>query len=406
MAGLPTETSASPKATGIARVQLPALVLGIIGLAGSIAGFVVNQHEFFRAWLPAFVFWFLIAAGALGVLMLQYVTGGEWGILIRRPLGAAARTIPLFALFLIPLILGLEHVYVWANHDVVAHDPLLQKKQLWLNPMGWIIRSFVYIGILTLWAWRVRVLSLQFYKDRSPYVELSRRKWSSAGLLVIVMVLTLASVDWVMSLEPKWYSTMFGLAFTVGAGLSAFAFVTFFLTLLSGSEAMEGILKPSHFRDLGNLMLAFTMLWAYTNFSEFLLIWYGNIKEETPYYLTRMHGGWGVIAVVLLIFHFFLPFFMLLMRAIKDRPKTIAVVTVIILVMRFVDVYWRVAPAHHAEHFYFSWITLFAFLAIGGLWLWAFIWQLKGQTIIPIHETWVEEALREGAMRGEVARHA
>jgi hypothetical protein len=147
------------------------------------------------------------------------------------------------------------------------------------------------------------------------------------------------------------------------------------------------------------------MLWAYTNFSQFLLIWYGNIKEETPYYLTRTHHGWGYLASALLVFHFFLPFTMLLMRSIKDRPRTIAIVTVIILIMRFVDIYWLIVPAHHPEGFYFSWITLAAFFGIGGLWLAAFFSQLKGQTIIPIHETWVDEAIREGALQRE-AHHA
>jgi hypothetical protein len=207
-----------------------------------------------------------------------------------------------------------------------------------------------------------------------------------------------------MSLEPKWYSSMYGIAFTVGAALSAYAFVTLFLCLLSETPAMADILKPSHFRDLGNLMLAFTMLWAYTNFSQFLLIWYGNIKEETPYYLKRMHGGWGVLAFALIVFHFFLPFFMLLMRSIKDRPRTIMVVTLILLAMRFVDTYWLIAPAHHGEDFGFSWITPFAFVGIGGVWLWFFIQQLKGQTIIPIHETWVEEAIREGALERQGVR--
>lgn len=396
----PTDTGAT-RVTGIGRAQMPAIVIGIIGMIGAAVGFFTDAPEFFRAWLPAFVFWFLIAAGALGILMLQYVTGGEWGVLIRRPLGAAARTIPLFILFGLPVAFGLKHIYVWANHDVVAHDALLQGKQWWLTPTAWIVRALIYFALLSLWAWRIRILSLKFYEDRSPFVELKRRKWSAAGLLMFVLVLTFSGIDWVMSLEPKWYSSMFGIAFTVGAGLSAFAFVTFFLTLLSDNPAMQGILKPNHFRDLGNLMLAFTMLWAYTNFSQFLLIWYGNIKEETPYYLKRMHGGWGVMAAALIIFHFFLPFTMLLMRAIKDRPKTIAIVTVIILAMRFVDIYWLVVPAHHGEHFYFSWITLFAFLGIGGLWLAAFLWQLKGQTIIPIHETWVEEAIREGALQRE-----
>ena len=388
-----------PAVTGIARAQTPALIVGVIGIAVAAIGWFTNAAGFYRAWLPAFIFWFLIAAGSIAVMCLQYVTGGEWGLVIRRPLGAASRTIWLFILFAIPLVIGLEHIYLWANKAVVAHDLLLQKKQLWLNSKWWIIRALIYFAFWTFWVWRIRVLSLDFAETRSPYTELSRRKWSASGLLVIVLTLTLTSVDWVMSLEPKWYSSMFGIAFTVGAGLSAFAFVTFFLVLLSPTPALREILKPSHFRDLGNLMLAFTMLWAYTNFSQFLLIWYGNIKEETPYYLKRMHGVWGWMAAVLILFHFFLPFFMLLMRAIKDRPKTIGVVTVIILLMRFVDIYWLCAPAHYPDGIPSSiWITVFAFIGIGGLWLAAFIWQLKGQTIIPIHETWVEEAIREGAL--------
>jgi len=390
--------NATTTQTGVARAQGPALIVGILGLVGAGIGWFLSPVEFFRAWLPAFVFWFDIVAGAVAVMCLQYVTGGEWGVLIRRPLGAASRTMPLMLIFWIPLALGLGSVYVWANHAVVSTDPALQMKQQWLNPMSWIVRSIIYFAIWTIWAWRIRVLSLDFAKTRSPYTELSRRRWSAAGLLMIVLTLTLCSVDWVMSLEPKWYSSMFGISFTIGAGLSAFAFVTLFLCLLSGTTAMEEILKPSHFRDLGNLMLAFTMLWAYTNFSQFLLIWYGNIKEETPYYLKRMHGAWGYMAAALILFHFFLPFFMLLMRAIKDNPKTIIIVTILLLLMRYVDIYWLTAPAHYGEHFHFSWIAIAAFLGIGGIWLWFFIQQLKGQTIIPIHETWVEEAIREGAL--------
>jgi hypothetical protein len=391
--------------TGIARAQMPALVIGVLGIIASAIGFFTDPQEFFRAWLAPFIFWFLIAAGALAILCLQYVTGGEWGVLIRRPLGAASRTIPLFLLFGLPLFLGLSQIYVWATPEA-AQDHLLHKKALWLNGPGWGIRALIYFAFWSFWAWRLRRLSVSFAETRSPYTELSRRKFAAGGLLVMVMTLTLTGVDWVMSLEPKWYSSMFGIAFIVGAGLSAFAFVTFFLTTISRTQAMVDILKPNHFRDLGNLMLAFTMLWAYTNFSQFLLIWYGNIKEETPYYLIRMHGGWGVLAAILILFHFFLPFTMLLMRNIKDRPGTIAIVTVILLVMRFIDIYWLVTPAHHPDHFYFHWITAAAFLGIGGLWLAAFIWQLKGQTIIPIHETWVDEAIREGALERRTARHA
>ncbi|HEX7152642.1 MAG TPA: hypothetical protein VF618_14225 [Thermoanaerobaculia bacterium] len=388
-----------PASTGIARVQMPALIVGIIGLVLAGVGYFTSEVEFFRAWLAPFVFWFLIAAGSLGILMLQYVTGGEWGILVRRPLGAAARTIWIFALFILPLLFGLKHVYIWANPDIVAHDKLLQAKQLWLNNQFWIGRTAFYFALWLLWAWRVRKLSLKFYEDRSPETDLARRKWAAAGIFMFVMTMTLASVDWVMSLEPKWYSSMFGISFTVGAGLSAFAAVTFFLTLIANTKAMQDVLKPNHFRDLGNLMLAFTMLWAYTAFSEFLLIWYGNIKEEIPYFLKRQHGAWGAMALALIIFHFFLPFTMLLMRHIKDRPQTIKIVTIVILIMRFVDLYWLITPAHYGMHFHFHWITIAAFFGIGGVWLWAFIQQLKGQTIIPIHETWVDEAIREGALK-------
>ena len=396
------DVQTKPHSTGVARAQVPALVIGILGIAGSVLGFVTNADAFYKAWLPAWVFWFLIAAGALAVLMLQYVTGGEWGLLIRRPLGAAARTIPLFILFGLPVAIGLPYIYEWARPEA-AHDHLLaMKAKYWLNPTGWYVRSLIYFALWSLWAWRIRVLSLRFYEDRSPYTELSRRKWSASGLLMFVLTITFASVDWMMSLEPKWYSSMYGISATIGAGLSAFVFVTFFLTRIADTEAMKGILKSSHFRDLGNLMLAFTMLWAYTAFSQFLLIWYGNIKEETPYYLKRMHGGWGVMALALVVFHFFLPFFLLLMRDIKDRPRTIAVVTILMMLMRLVDVVWLTTPSLYPQHFHFSWITLFAFLGIGGLWLAAWIWQLKGQTIIPIHESWVDEAIREGAL----TRHA
>jgi hypothetical protein len=215
---------------------------------------------------------------------------------------------------------------------------------------------------------------------------------------MIVLTLTFASIDWMMSLEPKWNSTMYGITFVVGCGLSAFAVVTFFLSRLATTDAMKGILKPTHLRDLGNLMLAFVMFYAYTTFSEFLLIWYANLHEEIPHYVIRGRGTWGAIAITIIVFHFFLPFFMLLMRPIKDRPETISVVTVIIIVMRYVAIYWLIAPSWY-EHFHYSIWSLTSLVGIGGVWIWAFINQLKGQTIIPIHETWVEEAIREGALR-------
>jgi len=385
--------------TGIAAWRTPARIVGIIGILASAIGWFLDPKTFYQAYLPAYIFWFQIVAGALGVLMLQYITGGEWGILLRRPLGAAARTMIWMALFFVPIAIGLKAIYLWANHEIVAHDPVLIAKSGYLNAQQFIIRAAVYFILWIVWAWRIRFLSLRFYEDRSPYTELSRRKWAASGLLVIVMTFTFVGIDWMMSTEPKWTSSMYGINFIVSAGLAAYAFVTFFLTRLADSPAMAGILKSSHFRDLGNLMLAFVMLYAYTAFSEYLLSWYANVHEEIPHFIVRQTGVWAVFAALIIVFHFFLPFFMLLMRAIKDRPSTIAIVAVIILVMRFVGIYWLTQPSFTGVHFYFFWITIAALAGIGGTWLYLFLGQLKGQTIIPIHETWVEEAVREGALQ-------
>jgi hypothetical protein len=393
-----TADRAAPS-TGIAHWQKPALIIGVLGLAASAIGWFINPQEFFRGYLASYLFWFSIAAGCLAVLMLQYTTGGEWGLMIRRPLGAAARTMTWMVFFFIPVAIGMKYLYPWTNLDWARHDSVVSAKLGYLNWTRFLIFAAVYFAAWILWGWRIRVLSLRFYKDRSPFTDLSRRRWAAAGLPMIVLTLTFASIDWMMSLEPRWNSTMYGITFTVGCGLSAFAFVIFFLTRLASTDAMQGILKPMHLRDLGNLLLAFVMFYAYTTFSEFLLIWYANIREEIPHYIVRQTGVWGALALAIVVFHFFLPFFMLLMRPIKDRPEAIAVVTVIIIVMRYIAIYWLVAPSWYGEHFHYSIWSLTTLVGIGGIWLWAFIDQLKGQTIIPIHETWVEEAIREGALR-------
>ena len=385
--------------TGIGRWQPIALGIGVLGIAISVVGFVTNRQQFFRSWLPSYLFWFSIVAGALAVLMLQYVTGGEWGLMIRRPLGAAARTMWVMLLLFIPIAVGFRDIYPWANTAWEGFPEIHALKGKYLNPQFFFIRVAIYFAFFLIWAWRIRVLSLEFYRNRSPYTELSRRKWAASGLVLVVLVMSFLSIDWMMSTEPKWSSTMYGITFTVGCGLSAFAFVTFFLSRLAHTDAMSEVLRPTHLRDLGNLMLAFVMFYAYTSFSEYLLIWYANLHEEIPHYLVRQHGMWGVLAGMIIVFHFFLPFFMLLMRSIKDRPQTIAVVTVIIIVMRYIAIYWLVAPSWYGEHFAYSWMDLSSLIGIGGIWLWAFIGQLKGQTIIPIHETWVEEAIREGALK-------
>jgi len=389
----------STESTGIARWQMPSLVVGILGVLATLVGFFFLPADAYRGYLTSYLFWFSISAGCLAVLMLQYVTGGEWGVMIRRPLGAAARAQWVMLLLIIPMFFGLSSLFPWNNTADHHFREVHAAKGWYLNPTFLAIRTLIYFAFLLIWAWRVRVLSLEFYKTQSPFTELSRRKWASSGLVLSVLIMTFFSIDWMMSTEPMWYSHMYGITFVVGCGLSAFAFVTFFLTRLARMPAMGEVLKPMHLRDLGNLLLAFVMFYAYVSFSEFLLIWYANLHEEVPHYLWREHGAWGWLAGLIVLFHFFLPFFLLLMRGIKDRPGTIGVVTVIILVMRYVAIYWTVAPGWYREEFHYAWPAIASLVGIGGLWMAEFIRQLKGQTIIPIHETWVEEAIREGALK-------
>lgn len=388
-------------ATGIARWQTPALIVGAIGLAVSAIGLFVDpwRADFFRGWLISYLFWFAIAAGCLAILMLQYVTGGEWGLMIRRPLGAAARTMWLMALLFVPVALGMKAIYPWMAPDFFTGVHVVQAKKIWLSSGAFLTRALIYFILLFTLAFVLRRLSVRFYEDRAPETELARRKVAAGGLLVVVLTLTFVSIDWMMSLEPMWYSSMYGITFVVGCALSGMTFVIFFLTRIASTEAMTAVLKPSHLRDLGNLTLAFVMFYTYTAFSEFLLVWYGNIKEEIPHYLWREHGTWGIVAALVVLFHFFLPFFLLLMRSIKDRAETIGWVAVLLLVMRYVTIYWLIAPSWTKQEFHYSFLSLTTLIGIGGIWMFEFIRQLKGQSIIPIHETWVEEAIREGAVK-------
>src|SRR5258708_27093411 len=252
----------------------------------------------------------------------------------------------LMAVLFIPIAIGARTLYPWAHSAVTGAKESLWFRQGYLRLTAWWIRTAIYFFFWILWAWRIRVLSVSFAKTRSPYTELSRRKWAASGLLMMVLTLTFASIDWVMTLEPNWYSTMYGITFLVACGLAAFAFVTFLLTRLATTKAMAEILQPKHLRDLGNLMLAFVMFWAYTAFSEYLLTWYANLREEIPHYMVRQHGLWGGLAATLIVLHFFLPFSLLLLRSVKDKASTIAVVTVVVLIARYIGTYWLVTPSY------------------------------------------------------------
>jgi len=275
---------------GLERAQRSALlVAGAAGAILAIGGFL-DLEQLLRSYLVSFVFWTGIALGCLALVMLQHLTGGAWGIAIRRILEAGASVLPWMALLFLPIALGLPKLYLWAQPAAVAADPILRHKVPYLNVPFFLARTAVYFGIWSGWALLLRRLSLE--QDRTGDARLSRKLQllSGPGIVLYVLTMTFASVDWIMSLEPHWFSTIYGALLVAGQGLGAFAAAITGLLLLARVAPMREAATRKVLHDLGKLLLAFVMVWAYFSFSQFLIIWAGNLPEETPWYVRRIHG--------------------------------------------------------------------------------------------------------------------
>jgi hypothetical protein len=382
----------------LSRVRTGALVVGVVLSALLVVGALTDRTQFFRAYLVGFIFWAGITVGSLALLMLQHLTGGAWGLVIRRTLEAATRTLPLVLILFAPIIVGLNQIYPWTNRAEMDQVPALREKAAhYLNPGFFITRAAVYFALWSLMALLLNWLSLQ--QDRAADSSLKKRIQlvSGPGLGILILTVTFASIDWVMSLEPAWSSTIFGLIFVASWSLSALAFAIVVMSWLSKREPMRGVIQTSHFHDWGNLMLALVMLWTYFAFSQYLIIWSGNLPEETVWYVARKHGGWGVIALGIVILQFAFPFMTLLSRAAKQSAQKLALLAVLILAMRIVDVIWLIEPSFNREHFHLSWMDVVAPLAMGGLWVATFAWQLQKRSLVPINDPNLEQALEAHA---------
>jgi hypothetical protein len=375
-------------------VRALALAIGFLSFALFIFGWLVDRNQFFHAYLVGFIFWIGITIGSLALLMLQHLTGGAWGLIIRRELEAATRTLPLMLILFIPVLVGLNQIYPWTNRTVMDQVPALREKTAhYLNPAFFMTRAALYFAIWSLMALALNWLSLQQDRTGDPKMRKRLQMISGPGLGLLILTITFASIDWVMSLDPAWSSTIFGLIFVASWSLSALAFGILVMSWLSKREPMNEVVRTSHFHDWGNLLLTLVMLWTYFAFSQYLIIWSGNLPEETTWYVARKHGGWGVIALAIVILQFAFPFMTLLSRAAKTSPQKLALLAVLILAMRIVDVIWLVEPSFNREHFQLSWMDLVAPIAMGGLWIATFAWQLQKRQLVPINDPQLEQAL-------------
>jgi hypothetical protein len=376
------------------RLQRRGWIVGAVGVAACLAGWALNPIQFFQSYLVAWLFWLGIAVGSLAVLMLQYLTGGRWGLMIRRTLEAATRTLPALGVLFLPIVFGMQTIFPWARPEA-ATDELIRQKAAYLNPTSFTLRGFLYLAIWALFAFILSWLSLK--QDRTAEPGLSRRMQMVAapGLAIYCLLATFASVDWLMSLDPHWYSSVFGVYFIVGQGLSALAFLIVMAVYLSQREPMGAVFRPLQFHDYGKLMLAFVMLWAYIALSQLLIIWSANLPEEVGWYLERSHGIWKYVSILLALFHFFLPFVLLLSRDLKRDAKRLSRVAILVLCMRFVDLYWLAAPSFGHEGLSFHWLDLATVLAVGGVWFALFTGQLRRRPLLPINDPLLEEALAD-----------
>lgn len=387
------------------RLRTLSLGIGGIALIIWIVGAYFNTEQALRSWLLGFIFWSGIGIGCIGVLMLQYLTGGAWGIVIRRILEAGSRTLSMIALLFLPLAVGVTSLYEWTHLPPTEH--IIEARGWYMTASGWIIRSVVYFALFGVMVYFLNKWSAA--QDQSANFEEGSRwlerasKFSGPTMVIYALVVTFAVVDWVMTLDPHWFSTIWGLLFVAGWALSCFCFTVVILAVLADKAPMNRILGRRHFHDIGKLMLALVMVWAYFNFSQFLIIWSGNIPEETGWYLTRMKGGWGYIAWALILFHFAFPFLVLLKQDTKRNYKYLATLAIFILIMRLVDMFFLIAPNPRIDThglvqgaFVISWMDIVAPIAVGGIWLWYFFGQLMKRPLLPVMDPFFPSAVQHG----------
>jgi hypothetical protein len=390
----------------LAAQQRRFLLAGAAAAAVSAIGLLFDVRQFLQSYLMGYMLCLGVTLGCLALGMVHQLSGGAWGVVLRRPIGAASRTLPVMTLLFLPIAIGMRQLYPWTNADLVAHSELLQHKHLYLNTPFFLVRAAAYFVIWNALAYFLNAWSLE--QDRSPDPRIARRmaKLSAGGLVGYGLTITFASFDWLMSLDPEWFSTMYGVLIIGGQGLSSMAFLIVIVAWLSKRPPLDRVIVPAHFHDLGNLMLAFVMLWAYFSFSQYLIIWAGNLPLEIGWYQHRVDTSWRVIGIALIVFHFAVPFVLLLSRTTKRKAGSIVKVAIWILLMRVVDLFWLVAPEFHPDRVSVSWLDVVLPLALGAVWLGCFFWQLRGRAILPVHDPEFDETLGPIIERGSPPRTA
>jgi hypothetical protein len=374
------------------RLQRPVITVGILLLAASVAGAFFSPRDFFHGYLVGYLFWLGIALGSMLYLMIQYLTGGAWGVVTRRALEAGSRTLPLLAILFIPIAFGMGVLYDWAHHDIVQRERLLQHRSAYMNPVFFVFRAVIYLVVWMVFASFLNRWSAE--EEAFPGTRRSQlKKLSAGGLIVFLFSISFAAVDWAQSLETRWASTMWGLVFIAAQGLTAMALLIIVMTYLSRREPMSGVLKADHFHDLGKMLFANLMLWAYFAFCQYLIVWSANLTDEISYYITRTRTSWGWFGVALIVLLFLIPMLLLLNRDLKRNANLLSSVAAVILVMSYLDELWIVLPAYYRTGFRIHWMDVTTPFGLGCVWLWAYLRELPRRPLVATRGPELEMAL-------------
>ncbi len=387
----PSYTASDAVIQDTQRYLKPLLAVGIVLLIVSIIGGFYSPNDFFRSYLMGYLFWIGLTVGSMALVMLQYLTGGAWGVVIRRTLESATRTLPVLAILFIPILFGMRSLYEWDDPALVRREPLLQHRSAYMNPVFFVVRAIIYFAI-----WAILIFLLNRWsgqEDEQGSRQKKLKALSAPGLIVYVFTVTFASVDWAESLETHWFSTMWGFLFVAMQGLATMGFAILVLAWLSKREPMHDVLKPVHFHDLGKLLLMFVMIWGYFAFSQLLIVWAGNLSDEIPWYFHRFSNSWGWLGVMLIVLQFIVPFVILLWRSVKRNPVLLSCLVGLIIFMRFVDLMWIVMPGYYQHGFRLHWLNICVPLALGGIWIATFLWQLPKRPLLPLGAPNLEMAL-------------
>lgn len=392
-----------PIRTLFTRIQNVSLIIGIVGLIICAVGYFLTagSNQFFQSYLIGMMFWIQVSVGCMLILMGHHLAGGKWGAVIQRIVESGTMVFPVLGVLFIPILVGIPQLYEWAMPDIVAHDEIIQFKQPYLNTPFFVARTIFYFGLWSVLAYLLNKSSLELDKTGDIHIKNRMKNISGPGVLIFGLAVTFASFDWMMSLEPHWFSTIYGFMYGTGSAISAFCFVILMVSLLLSYQPFSELIGVRQINDYSNFLFGAVMTWGYVQLCQGLIIWSGDVAEFTPWYITRTTHGWQYLYIFVVLFQFAVPFSILLIWPIKRNIKILAAIAAFVFLMRFADLLLLIAPAHVFHHagLTIHWLDVVALIGIGGIWMATFSWVFsKKPSFIPLRDpqTNLQEQVHHG----------